>query len=128
VNKKEPSLDRPRDGSFTRHPFKTDLDYALMRLITRYRLSFLACAGLGVLESLAKARCTAPLMLATSDCRPRGSAPAEKLGGLNQRGGSLRHHEEKDLATRSTTGDFADPFRRADKARDAPVRASENSR
>src|SRR3954451_22916816 len=48
VNKKAPSLDRPRDGSFTRHPFKTDLDYALMRLITRYRLSFPACAGLGV--------------------------------------------------------------------------------
>ena len=33
----------PRDGSFTRHPTKTALDYGLMRLIPRYRLSRRRC-------------------------------------------------------------------------------------
>ena len=33
----------PRDGSFTRHPTKTALDYGLMRLIPRYHLSRRRC-------------------------------------------------------------------------------------
>jgi hypothetical protein len=33
-------------------------------------------------------------MLAHERLSPRGSAPTEKLGGLNQRGGSLRRHED----------------------------------
>jgi hypothetical protein len=35
ANKKEPPLDRSRDGSFTRNASKTAADYALVRLIPR---------------------------------------------------------------------------------------------
>src|ERR1700722_17905570 len=35
--KKDPSLDRPRDGSLTRYPTKTAPDYGVTRLIPRYR-------------------------------------------------------------------------------------------
>jgi hypothetical protein len=35
ANEKEPPLDRPRDGSFTRNASKTAVDYALVRLIHR---------------------------------------------------------------------------------------------